>query len=104
LNTDSERETLAESIRNGEITWRCWWDGKVGPISTAWRIEGFPAIFVFDTNGIMRFKRVQRKALDQAVDSLLKAASQSDKSQVTVVSANSPFPARRRRARPSSGE
>jgi peroxiredoxin len=71
VNTDQERETLEKSIRKGEITWRCWWDEKVGPISTAWRIEGFPAVFVLDAKGIIRFKRLQGEALDQAVESLL---------------------------------
>lgn len=82
VNTDQEKKTLEESIRKGEITWRCWWDrrdGDLGPISKSWHIEGFPAIFVLDAKGVIRFKGLQGKALDEAIDSLLK--EQEDQSR-----------------------
>lgn len=74
VNTDREKKTLEESIRKGEITWRCWWDGSggEGPISKSWHIEGFPDIFVLDAKGVIRFRGLRGEALDQAIDSLLK--------------------------------
>ena len=48
VNTDPERETLLKSIRDGEITWRGWWDGgRNGPITSRWNVRSF-LVFVID--------------------------------------------------------
>jgi hypothetical protein len=75
VNTDQERETLGKAIASGEITWRCWWDGgTAGPITTRWGVSGFPAIFVLDRAGVIRYKDVRGADLDRAVESLLTEA------------------------------
>jgi len=74
VSTDADVETLKKSIASGEITWRCWWDGTSGPITTRWGIEGFPSIFVLDKAGVIRFKNVWGDDLDKAVASLLGGA------------------------------
>ncbi len=71
VSTDADVETLKKSIASGEITWRCWWDGTSGPITTRWGIEGFPSIFVLDPAGVIRFKDVRGDDLDKAVALLL---------------------------------
>ena len=72
VNTDASVKTLADSIATGTITWRCWWDGGTnGPITTRWGVMRFPTIFVLDTSGVIRFKDVRSKDLEEAVDSLL---------------------------------
>lgn len=72
VDTDKEKEALLRSIRDGQVTWRCWWDGGTdGPITTAWGISSFPSIFVLDREGVIRFKDVREEALDRAVQSLL---------------------------------
>lgn len=72
VNTDADAKTLRKSIDAGEITWRCWADGGVdGPITQAWGVDTFPAVYVLDAAGIIRFKNVQGKDLDDAVDRLL---------------------------------
>jgi thiol-disulfide isomerase/thioredoxin len=72
VNTDKDRETLRKAIREGEITWPCWWDGGTdGPITTAWGVSSFPSIFVLDRDGVIRFKDVRGEALDRAVAALL---------------------------------
>jgi peroxiredoxin len=72
VNTDPERETLRKSIRDGEITWRCWWDGgQAGPISSRWNILSFPAIFVIDAKGVIREIGTRGKDLDQTVERLV---------------------------------
>jgi thiol-disulfide isomerase/thioredoxin len=72
VDTDSNAETLKKSVDAGEITWRCWWDrGTTGPITTRWGIERFPAIFVLDRSGVIRFKEVRGDELDRAVATLL---------------------------------
>jgi len=71
VSTDADVETLKKSIGSGEITWRCWWDGTTGPVTTRWGIEGFPSIFVLDKSGMIRFKDVRGDDLDKGVASLL---------------------------------
>ncbi len=77
VNTDKVKETLRKSIRDGEITWRCWWDGGTGgPITTAWGVKTFPETYVLDGNGVIRLKQelgesLDREELDQAVKVLL---------------------------------
>jgi len=70
-STDAVVETLRKSIASGEITWRCWWDGTSGPITTRWGITRFPSIFVLDGSGVIRFKDVRGDDLDKAVASLM---------------------------------
>jgi thiol-disulfide isomerase/thioredoxin len=72
VNTDEEIGTLRKAIASGEITWRCWWDGGTdGPITTRWGVSSFPAIFVLDRRGVIRFKDLRGDDLDQAVAGLL---------------------------------
>ncbi len=54
VNTDDEVATLRKSIASGEITWRCWWDGRVGPIADRWGILTFPSLFLIDGDGVIR--------------------------------------------------
>ncbi len=78
VNTDDDRETLRKSLKSGEITWRCWWDGGVTrPILERWHIASIPAVFVLDPAGIIRAKDVRGKAIDEAVDPLVKQAEAS---------------------------
>ena len=79
VTTDAEVATLKKSIAEGEITWRCWWDGGMGgPIATRWGVSAFPSIFVLDRAGVIRFKDVRGPALEDAVKSLMgEAASQA---------------------------
>ena len=72
VNTDPERETLRKSIREGEITWRCWWDGGLdGLIRSRWNILSFPTVFVIDAKGIIREVGPSGKDINQTVDRLL---------------------------------
>jgi RNA polymerase sigma factor (sigma-70 family) len=74
VNADGEKKTLEASVKKGEITWRCWWDGLDGPITKQWHIDAFPTVFVLDARGVIRFKHVQGDALDDAVNELLQEA------------------------------
>ncbi len=72
VNTDPERETLRKSIREGEITWRCWFDGgQDGPITSRWNVRSFPTVFVIDAKGIIRAINPRGAELERAVDRLL---------------------------------
>jgi thiol-disulfide isomerase/thioredoxin len=74
-NTDDDRETLRKSLKSGEITWRCWWEGGVTrPNLTRWHVVSIPSVFVLDPHGIIRAKDVRGKAIDEVVDRLVKEA------------------------------
>jgi peroxiredoxin len=79
VDTDTEKQTLRKVISDGQITWRCWWDGAMdGPICKAWDIRGFPTVFVIDALGLIRDSMMGGgKPLDEAVDGLLKEIEKS---------------------------
>jgi RNA polymerase sigma factor (sigma-70 family) len=76
VNCDSEKETLLKSIREGDPGargWRCWWEGgEDGPIRTRWHVNEIPSVFVIDADGIIRAKELDGKALDDAIERLVK--------------------------------
>jgi thiol-disulfide isomerase/thioredoxin len=73
VNGDEDRAKLKPVLLKEQITWRSFWNGGAdGPISTAWNARGWPAVFVLDPQGVIRFRAVQYEALDAAVDQLLK--------------------------------
>jgi thiol-disulfide isomerase/thioredoxin len=74
VNTDGERSTLQKSIKDGQITWRCWWDGPNRPICQRWNVRSFPTVYVLDRAGVIRFTDRRGSSLDHAVMSLLEEA------------------------------
>ena len=73
INSDTSRDKLKAVIERENMTWRSFFDGgdTQGPIATAWNVSGWPTIFVIDKDGVIRFKNVREKQLDDAVDTLL---------------------------------
>ena len=77
VNTDQDKESLRKSISAGEISWRCWWEGSEGwPNCARWKVSQFPTIYVLDDKGKIRAKNVTGRALDEAVDRLLKESGE----------------------------
>jgi peroxiredoxin len=72
VDTDPERGNLTALIKDGTITWRCWWDGPNRPICEAWGVARFPTVYVLDARGTIRHIDPRGKGLDRAVDALLK--------------------------------
>jgi WD40 repeat protein/S1-C subfamily serine protease len=57
VNCDSQ-DTLRQILADKRVTWRCWSDGKGGPIAQTWELEGYPMMFVIDHQGVIRHKFV----------------------------------------------
>ena len=74
INSDRDRDELKKVLEEEKITWRSFWNGgsTSGPISNAWRVRGWPTIYVLDAEGVIRYKAVRGEAMDKAVDTLLK--------------------------------
>jgi hypothetical protein len=75
VNSDEDRAKLKEAIKKENITWRSFWDrNTTGPIDRAWNVQSWPTIYVLDHQGVIRYKQVHGKELDQAIDTLVKEA------------------------------
>lgn len=53
VNCDDSEEILRSHIEAGEITWRCWRDGRSGPIRSAWQ-RGLPGVTLLDHNHVIQ--------------------------------------------------
>jgi hypothetical protein len=73
INSDKDRNELKKVLEEESITWRSFWNGGStnGPISNAWRVRGWPTIYVLDGNGVIRARDVREAAMDRVVDALL---------------------------------
>jgi peroxiredoxin len=72
VNTDRSRVQIRKTAKLLQLDWRNFWDfRKHGPISTAWSVEQYPAVYVLDDKGIIRFKDVDGTELDAAITSLM---------------------------------
>src|SRR5712671_6499423 len=73
INTD-RKDHLKRVIKKENMTWRSWWDGgdTSGPIASKWNVRSWPTTYVLDQNGVIRYKNVREKEMDEAVDTLLK--------------------------------
>lgn len=72
INSDGDADKVKQILKDQEITWRQAIDGSTsGPLAKRWNIHSWPSIFVVDAKGIIRYKSVREKAMDDAVDTLL---------------------------------
>jgi RNA polymerase sigma factor (sigma-70 family) len=73
VNSDDDREAVKRTMRKEKLTWRCWFDGgRPGPIAARWHIPGWPAVYVLDAAGVIRYVELRDKPLDDAVDRLVR--------------------------------
>ncbi len=74
VNSDKDRRKLKRVLKTKRITWRSFWNGPRGtrgPISAAWKVKGWPTIYVIDHEGIIRYKKVGGPTPIRAIDKLL---------------------------------
>jgi peroxiredoxin len=72
-------ESRAALAREG-LTYRAWWDGggekpTAGPIATQWNVVGWPATYVIDERGVIRYVDLLNEELVNAVGLLLHSPS-----------------------------
>jgi peroxiredoxin len=71
----SAAESRAALARE-RLTYRAWWDGggdkpTAGPIATQWNVVGWPATYVIDERGVIRYVDLLNDDLFDAAKSLL---------------------------------
>ena len=77
INSDGDLEQAQEGNVKKNITWRSFWNGKLGtfgPIATKWGVKSWPTIYVADAKGKIRYKNVRGQELDDAITELLAEA------------------------------
>jgi hypothetical protein len=74
VNCDNDPEVARKEARREELTWPIWSDpGEgTGPICTAWGQMHWPALFVLDHRGTIRYRHLPPLLLDEAVGRLLR--------------------------------
>ena len=72
INSDEDPESFrSESMKLG-VTWPSVFDGSTrGPVATTWGVSGWPTIYIVDHKGVIRFKDLRDKELENAVLKLL---------------------------------
>jgi hypothetical protein len=74
VSAEEGREALQAVQRREGLSWRNCWDGRGGPISTAWAVDSFPTAYLIDAGGVIRYKHVGAPPaglLEQEIDELL---------------------------------
>jgi peroxiredoxin len=72
INSDPKDKIKDLCAKEG-ITWRNAVEGSTsGPIPSKWNVRAWPTIYVIDAKGVIRYKNVRGKGMDEAVDALLK--------------------------------
>lgn len=72
INSDGDRSVLQKILEKEKITWRQAVDGSTeGPIATAWNVHGWPTIYILDAKGVIRYKNLRDKPMEDAVLKLL---------------------------------
>jgi thiol-disulfide isomerase/thioredoxin len=77
VNGDPTQSAGAESALRHKLTWRSFWNGgETGPITSRYRVQGWPTSFLIDANGIVR-ERVdgyQPHLVEAAIEKLVAEA------------------------------
>jgi thiol-disulfide isomerase/thioredoxin len=74
-NNDPTIEIAKATERKHQLTWRSFYLGDPqGPVTSRFRIEGWPTTLIFDASGELRFRfeGMQPAAVERAVETLLR--------------------------------
>ena len=80
VNSDRDLDELKPVLKEEQITWRSFWNGKQGtggPISTEWNVHGWPTLYVIDHKGVIRHKWLGSPGndkMDAAIEKLVAEA------------------------------
>lgn len=69
---DADLAKAKTDIENHKITWPSFWDKRDGPIAETWNVRSWPSVWVLDSRGVIRYRGVRGRELNEAVDTLLR--------------------------------
>ena len=70
-----DKDVLKEFLKQESIRWTIWSPGPDGAIRKEWHVRFFPAIYVIDAKGVIRYKNISGKELEAAVEKLVAEAT-----------------------------
>ena len=74
VNCDHEQETIKRVSLGDHVTWRNWWNGGAsGPFTARYGVNRWPTTLVLDANGVVRYRGVPGPAMEQVVETLVRA-------------------------------
>ena len=82
VNGDPTNAEGSESARRHKLPWRSIWNGgEDGPLTRSFRVQGWPASFLIDANGIVRGRvdGYNPDAVERAVERLVAEAESSNR-------------------------
>jgi thiol-disulfide isomerase/thioredoxin len=71
ISFDEKKDDLKKLLAKEAMPWTHWWNGPKGSLIRDWNITLFPTIYVLDAKGVIRYKNVRDKELEEAVEKLL---------------------------------
>jgi peroxiredoxin len=76
VETGSSQAAIKQRKEDESLRYRSWWDarsetGGRGAIAAAWSVAGYPAIYVLDGRGVIRFVDLRYEDLLKAVRQLV---------------------------------
>jgi thiol-disulfide isomerase/thioredoxin len=76
INSDPKLEVAKKGKIDSHLPYRAFWDGNQaknteGPIAKAWGVTGWPAIYLLDQKGVIRFAGLRHEDLLKAVAQLM---------------------------------
>jgi hypothetical protein len=75
INSDGDAATVKKILAEQNITWRQAIDESTdGALATKWNINGWPTIYVIDAKGVIRYRDVRDKEMEDAVKKLVAEA------------------------------
>ena len=82
VNSDRDRNELKKVLEKEKITWRSFWNGGStnGPISSAWKVRGWPTLYLIDAKGVIRHKHLGSpgdEVLDKEIEKLVAEAEKA---------------------------
>jgi len=72
VNNDEDHDEARAIMAKQRMIWPNWKTcGTSDPICRAWNVKNWPAIYVLDANGIIRYTNLRGPQLENAVEALL---------------------------------
>jgi thiol-disulfide isomerase/thioredoxin len=72
---DEKADTVRETIANGDITWRCIWEGDGGPIAKQFHVQGYPTVYLLNPEGRVATTVRDPVVLERELEAMLPKAS-----------------------------
>jgi peroxiredoxin len=71
VSVDPTRKDLDDFMAKEPMPWTHWWEGADAGIARQWNVRFFPANYVIDAKGVLRYKHVGGVELEKAVEKLV---------------------------------